>query len=168
MSGDAGRPRRARTPQESALAAATRLLAYQSRTEAELVNALARRGHAPDKIDKAMADMKRLGYIDDEATAKRWAEHAAYDRRYGIAGVSRRLMNRGISPELAEQAAREAYDSAGQSEEDIAVGIGLRRIEGREWKSPQERDGEMRRLAGFLQRRGFSSDTIAKVLRKLF
>lgn len=168
MSGDAGRPRRARTPQESAFAAATRLLAYQSRTEAELVNALARRGHAPDKIDQAMADMKRLGYIDDEATAKRWAEHAAEDRRYGIAGVSRRLTNRGIPPELAEQAAREAYDLTGQSEEDVALGIARRRVADSEWPSPQERDREMRRLAGFLQRRGFGSDTIAKVLRELF
>ena len=99
---------------ESAIAAAVRLLAYSSRTEQEISAALLRRGYEPREVDEAVSEMKRLGYVDDESAAQRWAENAAADSRWGVAGIARRLAGRGIDPDLAHQAAKRAYDGTGE------------------------------------------------------
>lgn len=153
---------------ESAIAAAVRLLAYSSRTEQEISAALLRRGYEPREVDEAVSEMKRLGYVDDESAAQRWAENAAADSRWGVAGIARRLAGRGIDPDLAHQAAKRAYDGTGKSEYDVALELATKRVGARSESSPEEREREMRRLAGFLQRRGFGAETIARVLRELF
>ncbi|HBK61925.1 MAG TPA: hypothetical protein DDZ84_14230, partial [Firmicutes bacterium] len=68
--------------------AAYRLLTVQARTEAQLRAALLRRGYSEEHVAEVMAEMVRLGYIDDVAAASRWAEYAAGERRYGVRGIA--------------------------------------------------------------------------------
>lgn len=157
-------------PQESALATAVRLLSYASRTEQELYAALLRRGYDEGDAAGALAHVKRLGYVDDAETARRWAESAAEDGRWGVAGIARRLANRGIDADLADSSARQAYDEAGSAEYDVALQLARARLDGIDVDS-EDREGRerhMRRLAGFLTRRGFGVETVARVLKQLF
>jgi len=105
-----------------------------------------------------MAEMMRLGYIDDVAAASRWAEHAAGQRRYGVRGIATRLSERGIDPLLAAQAAQAAYEA-----EDLAAA----RVSSRELDDDELRERAVRRVARFLERRGFGADTISRVVRNL-
>lgn len=161
-----GEPSRA--PRESAVAAAVRLLSYSSRTEQELNAALLRRGYSEGEAAEALAQMKRLGYIDDAGTARRWAESAAGGQRWGVAGIAMRLARRGIDPELADTSARQAYEETGSDELSVALELARSKFDVGAAEDHQERERQMRRLAGFLQRRGFSSETVSRVLKQLF
>lgn len=157
-----------KAPRLSAVAAAVRLLSYSARTEQELHAALLRRGYSEGEVADTMSRMKDLGYVDDPATARRWAESAAGDRRWGVAGIARRLAQRGIDPDLAAESARQAYEETGGEEYEVALELAKSRIDGDTPEDHEERERQMRRLAGFLQRRGFGAETVARVLRQLF
>lgn len=147
--------------------AAYRLLAFQARTESGLRSALLRRGYSPEHVDLVMAEMVRLGYIDDAAAASRWAEHAAGERRYGVRGIAVRLTNRGIDPLLAAQAAQAAYEAEGVDEYLVARDLAAGRVSSDELSDDELRERAVRRVARFLQQRGFGADTILRVVRDL-
>jgi len=153
-----------------ARSAAYRLLTVQARTEAQLRAALLRRGYSEEHVAEVMAEMVRLGYIDDVAAASRWAEYAAGERRYGVRGIASRLSGRGIDPELAAQAAQAAYEAEGVDEYQVAWDLAVLRISpGSQGEPPagQLRERALGRIARFLERRGFRADTISRVVRDL-
>jgi regulatory protein len=150
-----------------AYAAAYRLLAIQARTESGLREALLRRGYSAEHVALVMAEMARLGYIDDVAAASRWAEHAAGERRYGVLGIAVKLSSRGIDPLLAAQAAQAAYESEGLDEYEVARGLAAGRISADELCDDELRERVLRRVARFLEHRGFRADTISRVVRDL-
>ncbi|HOI36104.1 MAG TPA: regulatory protein RecX [Bacillota bacterium] len=147
--------------------AAYRLLAIQARTESGLREALLRRGYSPEHVAEVIAEMVRLGYIDDVAAASRWAEHAAGQRRYGVRGIAARLTGRGIDPLLAAEAAQEAYEAEEADEYQVACDLAAARISPGELSDDELRERALRRVARFLERRGFGSDTISRVVRDL-
>ena len=150
-----------------AYAAAYKLLAIQARTESGLREALLRRGYSAEHVALVMAEMARLGYIDDVAAASRWAEHAAGERRYGVLGIAVKLSSRGIDPLLAAQAAQAAYESEGLDEYEVARGLAAGRISADELCDDERRERVLRRVARFLEHRGFRADTISRVVRDL-
>jgi len=150
-----------------AYSAAYRLLAVQARTQSGLREALLRRGYNTEHVDQVMAEMMRLGYIDDVAAASRWAEHAAGQRRYGVRGIATRLSERGIDPLLAAQAAQAAYEAEGADEYQVALDLAAARVSSRELDDDELRERAVRRVARFLERRGFGADTISRVVRNL-
>lgn len=163
--------RRRRTPTlAGARSAAYRLLAVQARTQAELRAALLRRGYSEEHVAEVMRETIRLGYIDDAATAHRWAESAAGQRRYGVRGIARRLSGRGIDPELSAQAAQAAYEAEGVDEYQVAWDLAIGRISsGSPGRPPADQLDEraLGRIARFLERRGFGADTISRVMRNI-
>lgn len=158
--------RRPRTLAE-AYVAAYKLLAIQARTESGLREALLRRGYSAEHVAEVMGEMVRLGYIDDVAAASRWAEHAACERRYGVRGIAVKLSNRGIDPLLAAQAAQAAYESEGIDECEVARDLAAGRVSSDELSDVELRERAVRRVARFLEHRGFRADTISRVVKDL-
>ncbi len=158
--------RRPRTLAE-AYVAAYKLLAIQARTESGLREALLRRGYSAEPVAEVMGEMVRLGYIDDVAAASRWAEHAACERRYGVRGIAVKLSNRGIDPLLAAQAAQAAYESEGIDEYEVARDLAAGRVSSDELSDVELRERAVRRVARFLEHRGFRADTISRVVKDL-
>ena len=150
-----------------AYSAAYRLLAVQARTESGLREALLRRGYSVEHVTQVMAEMVRLGYIDDVAAASRWAEHAAAERRYGVRGIATKLSGRGIDPLLAAQAAQAAYEAEGADEYQVARDLAASRVSLGELSDDELRGRAVGRVARFLERRGFRADTISRVVRDL-
>jgi len=160
------RPGRSLTPAElsalaqeearrGALESALRLLSYRARSERELRDRLRRKDFDRAAIVETMARLKELGYLDDAAFARGWAQ-----TRQALRPRSRRLLaselrQRGVTQEQAEQA------TADISDEDAAyraVERRLRALAGLGYRPFRER------LGRFLTSRGFSYDVARRTV----
>jgi regulatory protein len=84
-------------------------LGRRDHTERELVNALAGKGIPEDAIEHAVARARREGLIDDERFARALARNTARSGKRGPRRVVATLRQKGIAPETAQAAAKEAF-----------------------------------------------------------
>jgi regulatory protein len=140
-----------------ALAYALKLLGYRQRSESELKERLAQKGFSPEDAVSALSLLKEQGYVDDSATARALRDHAERVKLLGRTGARMFMRKRGIRGEVAEEAL-EDYD------EEAAA---LKLLE-RKSRSLEGRPGHVvrRRLAGYLGRRGYSSEVARRLLKK--
>ncbi len=121
--------------------AALRLLSYRPRSERELGQRLRLRG---------------AGLLDDEAFAQSWVEDRQANAPRGQRLLRYELLGRGVRAELAEAAV--------ESVDDRTSALFLARGRARRLGDlPFEQFS--RRLAGFLERRGFGYDVVAEAVR---
>ena len=132
-------------------------LAHRDRTVAEVRRHLERKRVEPAAIDGALAELGRLGYLDDSRYAQRFAEDRRRLDAWGAERIERRLVALGVPPEIAAVAggAREHHD-----EVSAAVELLRRRI-GR----PPETDRERERALGLLARRGYELELAYDAVR---
>jgi regulatory protein len=142
---------------------AVRYLSLRSRTEAELVKYLARKGHDQQDIDATLVALRAEKLTGDEALAIKWALQLAESGKMGKMMAIHKLMLRGINQKIAQSAADNAWEEFG--EEEAASSL-LKKAFKRE---ETEEDGARlaAREARYLKSRGFSPSTIAKVLRNV-
>lgn len=145
--------------QAEAVRFALRLLSYRPRSEREMRQRMELKGYSTDVIETAIARMKALGYINDEALAESLSRMASEGRKLGRAGARRFLRQRGISAESSDLAL-EGYDEQTPAQVYVEKRLGAMA------KLPQ--DVARRRLAARLARRGFASDTIRKTITNSF
>jgi regulatory protein len=141
----------------TATQAAIRLVAHQARTESELRKRLARNGFPAPAIEAAIERMREWNYLDDQDFARRWVESREGHRPRSASMIKRELVGKGVDAETAEQ----VVDEAEIDEYKIALDLGLK------WAArPVREDPEARRrrLAAYLQRRGFGWDIVRRVL----
>ncbi|MDO4267601.1 MAG: regulatory protein RecX [Eubacteriales bacterium] len=149
-------------PKRSVRECALSLLEHRDRTELELRRKLKEREYAPAEIDQALEFLKKYGYIDDEAYARRYI-------RAGSAGKSIRRMRqelqlKGISREVLDLCFEEA-----EVDEEGLIRACLRKkgfhadAEDREHMDP----AVYRKLAASLARKGFSFEKIRRVMGSL-
>ena len=143
-----------------ALEAAVKMLARRARSEAEVRAQLERKGLAGAAVDDAIARLKELRYLDDEAFAANRAT-LLLRANNGPRSVARKLAAAGIGEEQARAAIEQGREGA--SERDLA----RRALEARrprvDERSPLP---ERIRAARWLLGRGFSEE-IARALLSL-
>jgi len=150
------------SPFDRAKADAMTLLSKRAFSRAALLERLARKGHDEESRERAIAEMERLGLIDDMALAAevvdRELSKAPADRRH----LERRLASRGVDPAAAERAIGEALRDRDPLEGalDAARTIHARMPEN------LSRDALLRRLAGRLARRGFDEEVALEAARR--
>lgn len=135
-----------------------RMLAQRAHSRAELIRKLKQRGctsaMALDAVDKAASK----GYVNDAEYARMYARQARDQKGQAPLRIRRELAQRGIEAHHAEAALQEVF-----AETDLAaLACALVR------KRVQRLDGDVqskrRRLAAFLERRGFPTQvTLAAV-----
>lgn len=170
------RRQRAERPSEppepaAALEIAVRFLAPRPRTRLEVERRLRRAGADSGVIDATLERLAELGYLDDAAFARWWADqrdrHAPRGRRL----IEAELRRSGVPREVIE-AYRDEHDSPERPPEDAALpGTEAERarqalaahLRGR--PMPVEFDAR-RRLGMFLVRRGFDPETVRGALRE--
>ena len=140
---------------------ATRQLSYRSRSSAELRQTLHQRGFPDQIIDDVIARFTELGYLDDADFARRWIQTREQLAPRGARLLRQELRQKGISADLAEEAIQEAD----LDDIESAARIAERRLPR---MSDLDRDTKRRRLAAYLERRGFSYDVIRKIDRRFF
>ncbi|HZU78038.1 MAG TPA: regulatory protein RecX [Dehalococcoidia bacterium] len=138
--------------------AALLLLSYRQRSEDELRQRLRRKAIPEGAVEDAIERLRRAGLIDDAGFARAWVE----SRTSGPVGFGRRriqaeLRRKGVAAEVVAQALGE------QDEDERALAAALARaptLRGLEYNDFR------RRLAGFLQRRGFGYEAITRAVRE--
>lgn len=147
---------------QSLLNASFRFVSYRPRSKKEIVDFLQKKlkkwkvaGSAT--VSKVMDRLTELGYIDDKKFTQWWIEQRNTFRPKGIALLVRELYQKGINRDLIE----EVLGQSKGSEKEIAKVLVDKKLKLIKHLSKLE---IKKKLYGFLGRRGFSSETISRVV----
>jgi regulatory protein len=135
---DAAQPARAR---ERAL----RLLAYRDRASEELRARLVQDGYAPAVAADVVADLLRVGLLDDTRFAASTVRVLATVRGYGRTRVLRELQARGVDPSISAAALAHGLSD----DDEVASALRLARV------FAARPGADVGRLAARLTRKGF-------------
>ena len=140
--------------------AALRLLTHRQRSAAELRRRLIARQFPAAIVDACLADLERARLIDDALFADTLARERLRSKPMGKVRLRSELRAKGVDEEIADHAIDEAFDAEPEGELELA-----RRAARKFRPRPAaEAMAERRRLYGFLARRGFTPDTISRVV----
>lgn len=135
--------------------AALRYLAGRDRTEAQVRRLLSRAGASASRTRELIARFRRLGYLNDEAYAQRWASVRLARRPMGRDRLEAELLAQGLDRATVSRTLEKVYSQ--QNERDLArlllnrrIGSGIRRTDAAR--------------AGLLRRYGFREEVIEELL----
>lgn len=136
------------------------LLEHMDRTEKGLSDRLRQAGFSPEAVEDAMKYVRSFGYIDDSRYAR---TYIAY--RMGTKSrqkILQELQQKGVDRETA----LEAWEEAETGEPDELL-ILQKTVEKKYEPDTELDEKEMRRLQGYLVRRGFRFQDISRVLGRM-
>lgn len=145
---------------QSATESAWRLLAYRRRSRHELQQRLLRKGYPAEIVEPVLDRLTELGYLDDQGFAQSLVETRQIGRSpRSKSALMSELRRKGIESESAAIAVAD-IDDLEAARRAVAKQAGrLAAADHTEFR---------RRLAPFLQRRGFSYDTIRATVEALW
>jgi len=150
--------RRHSAPKKSAREYALSLLEYADRTEQQLRQKLCRQEYSAGEIEEAVLFLKEYHYLDDGAYAGRYVRSASAKK--STRQIRAALEQKGVARELIEAALQEQpVDEEGQ----ICALLRKKGYDPEKKMAPEE----YRRILSFLARRGFSYDSIRKVMEDM-
>jgi len=147
---------------EKGLQKAYRLLAARARSERELRTKLKEKKFDSPVIDRVVARLYELTYLDDEAFARQWARHLAVDKLSGNRRIEMNLQEKGIDRTTCELVLAEIR-------QDIPEREAVRQVIRKKLKGCklQRQDSRGKRsLAQYLLGRGFTPDLIYAIIRE--
>ena len=139
----------------AAKASALAGLSHRARTAHEVADALRRKGYADAIVEDTVADLERLGLVDDLAYARAFARGRFSGRGYGPARLRQDLQKKGVAREAIETALGELTEAEDMGEE-------AREQAAKKWRSLASEDDLRKRkkkTLDYLVRRGFAFDT---------
>lgn len=139
---------------------ALRLLTGRDYTVAAMTGKLRLRGCDEADILLTIERLQQERFLDDRRYAERFVESARQSGKYVGYRLRLELRRRGLNKELIDSVTTDCHDL--QSEYAMAFELVSRRYPS--FSGPKSEAGEKRRIAGFLQRRGFSSALIRSVI----
>ncbi len=150
-------------PSRSTFADALKRLARRDHSEAELQRALRRAGHAEAEVRETLEKLRGRRFVDDAAYAERFARSRLEHAGVGSRRLSQALRQRGVARPLVERGVQAAVAQVGEGEvlEKVA----------RAWWRTHPRDEppvRLRKLWGFLLRRGFPPGLVRERLARLW
>jgi regulatory protein len=144
---------------EQAKARALNYLTYRPRSTAELRRYLLQKGYDEDVADRVLGRLGELGLVDDDSFARYWVEQRQAFRPRSQLALRQELFQKGIDRVVVDEVVAELDD------EEAARQAAARRAT-RLAGLPEEEF--LRRLAGYLQRRGFGYSVVERVCRELW
>lgn len=158
-----------RTPPSTASSAdkirtdALRRLGRRPWSRQKLTEALTRRWRKPDLVEQIIADLSRVGLIDDESLSRTAIEHELSKAPIAARAMLAKLLRAGVDEAIARRVVDECF--AGRSVFDDAMTLGRRRLQS--LPTSTTRQMRIRRLADHLARKGFDGETITDVIHQL-
>ena len=155
--------KRVRESPRSAYEDGLRRLAMRDHSEAELRQALVRKGFTAEEVERALDELVRTRYVDDVAFAERFARSRLASHARGRDHIRAALASRGVEPAIAEQGLAEAL-------RDVSEGEILDQLARKYWaqRAREEPRHRLRKLWGFLLRRGYPPEVVSQRLRTLW
>ena len=147
-----------RSSPRSAYQAAVALLTARDRTRFELSRLLAARGFSQDEREFAINRLKEQGHLDDRRFATIWARSRLRAKPMGPYRLRQELDSKGVEEHLVREVLREMYEDG---EEAAARRAMAAKVSALRHLPAASRTA---RVARFLQRRGFSTRVIWRLL----
>jgi regulatory protein len=141
--------------------AAYRLLTYRPRSRAELIQKLQDKEFDQAVIEAVVADLVRLGYVNDRQFAEQWASSRVRLRAFGRRRIELELRNKGVERETISEALAAVFGA----EPELGTAISAAEKKLNTMRSA-DRETRRRRLAGFLERKGYSFEIIRRVINE--
>ncbi|WP_419660567.1 RecX: predicted regulatory protein [Desulfosarcina variabilis str. Montpellier] len=144
---------------QSALDIAFRLLTRRDHTRWELAGKLRHKGFGAGDVDRAIARLDELGYLDDAKTARIMADHLLR-KGYGILRIRYSLGQKGLDDDAIDKALRCCGDDMAQVQHARCV------LEKKRFRLQREADPVKRyqRAYRFLAGRGFPAGIIRQTI----
>ncbi len=140
---------------------ALKMLGRRELSEAQIRQRLARRQHADEDIDAAVARLREERAIDDVRVAEAIARTQVSIKKRGRLRVRRQIEQAGILPATANRAIDAVY---GALDQDALLESSLaKRLRGRDRIADE---AELRRLYRYLIGQGFEPDRVMALLKK--
>jgi regulatory protein len=138
------------------------LLARRAYSERELEACLRRRGVSPAETAETLDGLKRLGYLDDAATAAQWTRSWRAYKGWGPVRVRAELLRRGLERRLTERVLAESFP------DDVTEAAAMQAAVRLTARPAFARAGRRRALwlAAHLARRGFPPDLARRVAHR--
>jgi len=143
---------------------ALRLLTARDMSVSALRQKLLQRKCLPHMVEDCLQRLQQERFLDDRRYAERIVEAVLNSGRYVGYRLRQELKRRGVAAELIEELTTGRTDQ--QQELELAVQLVLSRYPDFAENNNDQR--LRRRIAGFLQRRGFGYETIGDLLNKRF
>jgi len=148
-------------PEAQARQICLRLLTIAPRTQAQLAEALHRRGVPDEAAETVLSRFADVGLIDDAAFARAWVESRHYSRGLSRRSLSAELRRQGVQSEEI----REAVDTL-DPEQEVATARRLveQKLAGTRGQPPEVR---VRRAAGSLARKGYPAGLVFRLIKEV-
>lgn len=145
---------------------ALRILSRRLRTEYELRTKLLEKKYSPKIVDEVIKYLSSIGFINDTEIARLFIHDYQLRKPAGKRLLTLQLRQKGISKSIIQEALINIDD---HEEEKSAYGAARKQlIRYRTSRKILDPTKQQRRIAQFLQRRGFRWSTISLVLKKIF
>jgi regulatory protein len=138
------------------------MLEARARAVTELRRLLIKKGEPPEDVDAAIERLRTTGLLDDANFARQLTRSKALGGGHSRRRIQQELAKRGVAREVSNEAVEEVFEDEGIDEAATIERVArkkLRTLGGVDLAT------QKRRLFGFLARRGYNSDAIARVLR---
>jgi regulatory protein len=145
-----------------ARAYALRLLEIRGRSVKEIRDKLKSKAADPKDIDSVVADLLSLGLLDDVKFVRDWIENRQHFRPTGAIRLRQELFAKGIDRAIVDQAIAD-YKS---NTDEFPAALDLAQRKMKLYRN-LARETAKRRLAGFLNRRGYGPVIVGKILKEL-
>lgn len=142
--------------------AALRLLTGQDYTGAALRRKLQMKRFSAEEAQQTVDRLISEGYLQDQRYAERFVAAARQSGRYVGCRLRQELRRRGVSADLIDQVLQALPGD--DNELEAARNLVERRYAGFDPQTADER--QLRRVAGFLQRRGYQGGLIRQLFEK--
>ena len=134
-------------------ARALRLLMRRDHGRAELVRQLEKHAESSEALEQLLDELIRRKLLSEDRVAESRAN--TLSRKFGVSRIRNDLRAKGIAPETIERVAAEAQSTELERAKEIWK---------KKFREPGTTPGERAKQMRFLAARGFSGDTIRKVL----
>lgn len=151
-------------PKRSTYDRALDMLEARARGVAELRRLLIRKGEPEADVDAAIERLRASGLLDDANYARQLTRSKALGAGLSRRRIQQELSKRGVAREISDDAIADVFE-----EEAIDEDASIERVARKKLRALTKVDEptRRRRLYGFLARRGYDSDDIQRVLKRL-
>ncbi|HET7586058.1 MAG TPA: regulatory protein RecX [Gemmatimonadaceae bacterium] len=140
------------------------MLAFRSRAARELRRSLIRKGEPAEAVDAVIPRLIAAGLLDDAQYARQLARSKLTGKGFSRRRLATELFKRGVERDVAEEAIADVVREEEVDEQAMLEAVARRQV-GR--LAALDALSRRRRLYAFLARRGYASDDIRRVLRRV-
>ena len=147
--------------------AALSLLSVRARARGELRDRLRRKGFGDAAIEHALAEVDRLGFVDDAAFAESWVRDRLTLRPRGAKALVHELGRKHVAADVARAAVTRVMEAENVSDDELCHAAASRWAQTHPVRAGEDDARRERRLAGFLARRGYRPGAIRSAVEAL-